>query len=284
MGELAQRRPVFVSIDASPVSRRAVLWAASEARLRRTSLVVTNLHVAASHGSQPDDSPDIDAVLQAGVAAACRREPAIAVGTRLLHTDLGEQLIALSRSAAMIVLGVDPATPQAADGLLWPVDDRVALQARCPIVIVPVKNSNQSPKPRVVVGWDDLAGRRALRAAAEEATLRDAALVVVILAAGANDQASASLRSSRQLPLGKAAKLVGKDLPTSPAQVEHCDGQGPSSLVASARDAELLVIGFQESTQWSPDQRSVTADIVRRAHCPVMLVGPHSGTRAREQP
>jgi nucleotide-binding universal stress UspA family protein len=284
MGELAQRRPVLVSSDASPVSRRAVLWAATEARLRRTSLIVTNLPVAGGPAARHDATFDINAVLQAGVAAACRREPGIAVGTRLLSSDVSEQLITLSRSAAMIVLGIDHAASQTATDLLSPVHGRVAQYASCPIVIVPAKNSNQSPMHRVVVGWDDLAGRRALRAAAEEATLRDAALIVVILAAGAKAQASASLRFNRQLRLSEVSKLVGKESSSSHAQVEHQYGPRPSSLIASARDAELLVIVGPPATQWSLHWQSVTADTVRRALCPVMVVGPNSWTHARKQP
>jgi nucleotide-binding universal stress UspA family protein len=284
MGEFAQRRPVLVSINASPASRRAVLWAATEARLRRTSLIVTNLPVVGGPAARPDDTSDIHALLQAGVAAACLREPGIAVGTRLLHRDGSEQLITLSQSAAMIVLGIDNAASEGAADLQSPVDDRVALQARCPIVTIPATHSNQSSRPRVVVGWDDLAGHGALRAAAEEATLRDAALVVVILADGADDEAAASHHSDRQLPLSEVSKLVGKDLSSSHAQVEHQYGPQPSSLIAFARDAELLVISSPPATQWSLHWQSVTADTVRRALCPVMLVDPHKRTRAREEP
>jgi nucleotide-binding universal stress UspA family protein len=272
---VARVQRVLVAVDASTTSRRAVLWAASEARLRRASLIITS--TATWHAARPADAADVHTVLQASVAAACRREPSIAVGSQLLHGDINEHLITLSGSAAMIVLGTHQATDQPAAGLLGLVDDRVALQARCPIVIVPATDSNQSVGNPVVVGLgSDPAGRRALGAAAEEATLRTAALLVLILAAGANDQAATSPHSSRQLLRG-ATKRMGKDFSTIPTRIEYCYGPGPTSLLTSARDANLLVMSWPAALL-SQHWRSVTAEAVRQARYPVMLVSPSSTT------
>ena len=127
----------MVGVSRSAASRAAVLWAAQEAYLRHNVLLVTHLDLPSAYGPEPDDGD-----------AACRRllvewaslasdeEPSVAVGTVLLTGGISDALIRLSRSADLLVVGLEHEVGGSGPDGLGSLEDRVPLEAHCPVVMV----------------------------------------------------------------------------------------------------------------------------------------------------
>ena len=177
----ADGQRIIVGVNASRVAQSAVLWAAQEARLRRLGLIIA--HVTPDGASpNPDTAVDRENLLNSSAAAASRREPSVAVGTLLLRGMVSEELAQLTKSAALLVVGVDSAKPRSAYGALGSVEDRLLVHASCPVVTV-----SRSPRFRyerqhhVVALWTGgPASEHILTQACAEAALSDARLTVVI--------------------------------------------------------------------------------------------------------
>lgn len=271
------RQRVVAAADGSLVARHAVLWAAEEAQHRRGELVIAHVDVASPDAiGLPVDLSGSEAILEASAEAASTRAPSVPVATLLLHGVVTDELIRLSRSASVLVVGVDPAKPRSAHGALGPIEDRVVLQARCPVVAVhtpsrPGKNHGAD----IVVGWVATdSGARALHAAAEEAAVRRALLTVVsVLPAdsGHPDSTGPSAHSERALSGAlAAARAEFRDLIVNVVQEE---GDVVSVLKLRAQSAEVLVVGCPGAEEWrSVRTGPIVGALMREAPCPVMLV------------
>jgi nucleotide-binding universal stress UspA family protein len=290
-------RRILVGVDGSRAARNAVLWAAQEAQLRRAELLVTHV-----------DPPSVDAVglygepvgseaiLEASAAAASQRAPSVTVATLLLRGGISDELIRVSASATLLVVGVDPAKPRAAHGLLGPIEDRVVVHAGCPVVTVsgppPVV---RGPHPTVVVDWsDDEVGHAALHAAAVEATARGASLTVVSVLPADDQRDGQRNRHDRaadvERALAKSVAALEEELPDLFLNVIQEEGDAVATLVHHARSAELLVVGCPHAEdRWSIRTGPVAGALLRSAPCPVMLVTgpatePAPGTAERQHP
>jgi nucleotide-binding universal stress UspA family protein len=277
---------IVVGVDGSAASRNAVLWAAGEARSRRSDLIITHVEQRSSASSQ---AASLHALLAGSAEAASRRAPAVAVGTLLLHPALNKSgaitdaLIDLSRSAILLVVGFDPTKPRSAYGALGSDGDRVAAQTACPVVMVATPpRIGVQPEPEIVVGWtNDLPGHRALAAAAAEAIVGGATLAVRVIGQRALGSRGTPDAGDEQLSASKALLAdLARDHPTLRI------GAGPSAidtvsaLTARAAAAVMLVVGCQRSEdQGSIRAGSLTGEVMRQAVCPVMLVGGLVRTR-----
>jgi len=283
-GRTGQR--ILVGVDGSRASRSAVLWAAQEARIRRGQLVITHVDPPTADAVGLSGEPvGSETMLEASAAAASLREPSVIVATLLLQGPVTDELINLSRSVSMLVVGVDPSRPRAACDALGPVEDRVVVHARCPVVTVSRDPQAKRPsRPEVVVGWtNDDSGHLVLGVAAQEASARSASLTLVSVPEddqrrpdhGGADQPG----SGRGQLIAEAVVAVGIDYPQLPVDVVQGSGEVVSSLIRQAHSAELLVVDCPHTEdRWSIRTGSVVRALMSDSPCPLMLVGrstPH---------
>jgi nucleotide-binding universal stress UspA family protein len=277
MSKTETPRPrVVVGVDGSQAARHALLWAAQEARLRRSHLLITHIDPPAIDAAGLRASTiGVEAVLKASAAEASGREPGIAVGTLLLHGQISDELVRLSSSANLLVIGVDPTRSRAAHGALGAIEDKVVVQARCPVVAVTLSSRSAGPKDSlVVVGWTDSdSGRRAMHAGAEEACVRAASLVVVTVS-GDGLQSYGPVPPNTDRALVEAITRTQRRYPGLAVQVVREKGEVAAALTRQSLTAELLVIGCRHTDdRWSIRTGRVAGTLMRESPTPVILVG-----------
>jgi nucleotide-binding universal stress UspA family protein len=276
---------IVVGVDQSPEARWAVRWGAREARLRGATLALAHIKSSVSDDRTADDlDSEAGTLLIVRAAEASELEPGISVAPRLYESgSISEHLIELSGSAALLVLGVASARPRADHGLLGPVEDRVVVHAQCPVVTV------NGPGPivvqdydKIVLGWTEgTTGRRALEAAAEEASLRGSLLSIVTIPPTATPSpALPSERINVEQALIGSIHRIESTYPGLRIDVTHRSGHVETELEQSLDRAALLVLGAHHSEQsWSIRVGPIAEELMRRSPCPVMLVG----RRAQQQ-
>jgi nucleotide-binding universal stress UspA family protein len=276
---------IVVGVDQSPEARWAVQWGAREARLRGATLALAHVKSSVSDDRAADDSDsEAGTLLIVRAAEASELEPGISVAPRLYESgSISEQLIELSGSAALMVLGVASARPRADHGLLGPVEDRVVVHAHCPVVTVngpgPIVGQDYD---KIVLGWTEgTTGRRALEAAAEEAALRGSLLSIVTIPPTATPSpALPSERINVEQALIDSIHRIESTYPGLRIDVTHRSGHVETELEQSLDRAALLVLGAHHSEQsWSIRVGPIAEELMRRSPCPVMLVG----RRAQQQ-
>ena len=276
---------IVVGVDQSPEARWAVLWAAREARLRGATLSLAHVKSSVTDDRAADDlESEAETLLIVRAAEASELEPGISVAPRLYESgSISEQLIELSGTAALLVLGVDSARPRADHGLLGPVEDRVVVRANCPVVTVNGPGSIVGQHyDKIVLGWTEgTTGRRALEAAAEEAALRGSLLSIVTVPPTATPSpALPSERINVEQALIDSIRRIESAYPGLRIDITHRSGHVDTELEQSLDRAALLVLGSHHSEQsWSIRVGPIAEELMRRSPCPVMLVG----RRARQQ-
>jgi nucleotide-binding universal stress UspA family protein len=179
MQDGGQIRQIVVGVDGSLVARSAVLWAAREARLRQCDLIITHIDPPQMDAVGLDRGRSTHSALLDESVAAARGEPSISIRTCLLEGSISDELIRATETAVLLVLGIDRGKQRAGHGALGPVEDRVAVHAHCPVVVVPRLPSSDAPK-EVVVGWiDAVSAWWAFNAAVAAAQVRRAPLTVL---------------------------------------------------------------------------------------------------------
>jgi nucleotide-binding universal stress UspA family protein len=266
---------IIVGVDGSGVSRHAVLWAAEEARLRRSELLITLVGAVTTANEQLAWLPTQKPFLAASAAAATHREPAIAVGTLQLPGDPTEELIRFSKACGVLVVGIDRTRPRPAHGALGPLKDRILVHAHCPIVTISDAPKAPSDQPRVVVGWaPSKTGRRALEAGAAEADLRSGSLTVISVVPLTRSTMAVHGVANAEAALRDSAETIMRRYPGLPVSVHQENRDGAQALLWEARGAQLLVVGYRHSEdRWSTRTGTVVETAMRAARCPVMLVG-----------
>ena len=137
--------------------------------------------------------------------------------------------------------------------------------------------------PTVVVGYDQSpAAKRAVVTAAQEASTRNATLVVVHAFEWVPPATPLMVtpprleeicRDAARLIVAEAAALVHERYPSVPTETRAIAGYAPAALTDAARDAELLVLGnrglggFKGLLLGSVSRRSLA-----KASCPVLVV------------
>ncbi len=176
--------PVVVGVDDSVDARSAVLWAAEEAMLAETSLLVVHsptlpMSTAGHLGAALRASDDVGhSVLDSAIALALASQPRLLVRGLLSHADPIQALIDVSAEAQLVVLGARTA-PSGDLSMLSSKRVVVSAHAHCPVLLLgPVSTfSPPSLVSRIVVGAGATrAGRAAVAFAAAEAGRRDVPL------------------------------------------------------------------------------------------------------------
>ena len=129
---------IVVGVDGSPSSMRALAWAASEAELRGTALVVVHVDFARQEALEalaPTMLSAEQSVLDRAVAHARAVAPSVAVTGVICDPPAGKALIAASEGAEGLVVG-----SRGLSGIkeMWlgSVSSECAHHARCPVMIV----------------------------------------------------------------------------------------------------------------------------------------------------
>jgi nucleotide-binding universal stress UspA family protein len=139
-----------------------------------------------------------------------------------------------------------------------------------------------SARPEVVVGTDGSAtALRAVAWAATEARLRGRELRIVHVAPYADSDAG---RRHARAILGRAHTVAHQKEPDAVISTELCDGKPPETLIATARDADLLVVGMVGERASDILVGSVATSVVIRAAGPVTVVRGHQRSHASSRP
>ncbi|ASR37706.1 hypothetical protein BAY61_24895 [Prauserella marina] len=135
--------PVVVGVDGSTTSTAAVAFAAREAGLRETSLVLVHTWTHTSpnvpdsaSGEDKDVAARVKAELEADVALCERRFPGIPVEVVAERGKPVRTLLARSETARLLVVG-SRGRGGFAGMLLGSTSQSMVTHARCPVVVVP---------------------------------------------------------------------------------------------------------------------------------------------------
>jgi nucleotide-binding universal stress UspA family protein len=181
---------IVVGYDGTVHSDRALAWAVEQAGLEHLPLVVTNAAhqdntrtaIVLGTGVLPVPPQDLlgyaQAIADQGVALARARHPALDVVARPAVADARHELVGLSRSAAMVVVG-SRGRGAVTSGLLGSVGAHLARHAECPVVVCRPGNPGLV-HDGVAVAADATPGSRpVLEQAFRQASLRALPLTVV---------------------------------------------------------------------------------------------------------
>ena len=255
-----------------------MLWAAQEARIRRSVLLVTHIDPPTVYASDLHDAATACHRLLANSATiASETQPSVAVGTLLLSGAISDELIRLSRSAALIVVGIDRDVPRSAHGAIGSIEDRVVVQAHCPVVTVSAAPRDVEGEGRyVAVGWSpDASGASALVAAAAEADVRGVPLTVVP-SPGPADDARRPLESGGPPDdhLHQALRALAQQHPGVTTTIDWPVSNWVQTLIRHSTHASLLVIGSHHSDdRWSIRVGPAAGAVIRQATGPIMMIG-----------
>ncbi len=272
---------IVVGVDGSSMARHAVLWAARAARLHRENLIIA--HVA------PEDlapiprsiTADRERLLNESAAAASQHEPSVVVGSLLLHGSASEELIRLTASTTLLVLGVERTKPRSGHGALGSVEDRVVLHSTCPVVTVSHPRQGRSTAPPTVVSvWTPQpASWLVLRKAAEEARLERADLHVVATHISAVDGSTGVPDSDKQLLATQLRSLAALD-PALKAEIWWADGCLKELILRESTGGLLLVMPCESAEdRWSIRTGVLVEAAMGESACPVMLINSITGRR-----
>ncbi|MGV1007265.1 MAG: universal stress protein [Dermatophilaceae bacterium] len=282
---------VVVGVDGSSRDTAAVLLAAREASARRLPLRVVHVQEFAppvldvlAWTPQQDQSPAYT-VLRTTTETAAGAEPALTVTAAVLAGRPENVLHRLSRSARLIVVGTGRRTG-AAQFRYGTVSLNVAAHAECPVLVIG-EPAPTTPRGRVVVGVD---GSRhsvgAVRAAAEQARLHDAELVVhtswsveVVDGLVVTEPGSAHWREVEQRLRHLQQQVVVEALPDAdgpPISYEIVKDTPLGGLVAASEDADCVVVGSRGRGGFLGKLLgSVTMGLLQHCPCPVLVTREH---------
>ena len=272
------KRRIVVGVNESTSCRAAVTWAAGQAHRRRCDLIITNIDpVSVDPAEVHDAATSSHLLLAASATAASLAQPSVPVTSLLLGGAISDELIQLSNTALLLVIGVDETRPRGSYGAIGAIEDRVAMHTGCPVVTVSGRwDGKDRPERRIVLGWtDDPSGWRALEIAAAEARLGNTSLTVVTVQPQL-PATSAETRPTAPNQPTQLAEAVASIRAAQPSLHIHVDDPDPDylqCLIHGAQQAELIVIGCPHAeNRWSIRVGVTAETLMRQAACPVMLV------------
>ncbi len=133
---------IVVGVDGSPSSKKALAWAATQARLTGSRLyAIATWHTPLSYGWPPpwpegfNQEAESKAVLEETVAEVLGTDPEIEITTEVLEGYPALLLAERSRSASLMVVGCR-GHGEFAGMLLGSVSEYLSTHAHCPVVII----------------------------------------------------------------------------------------------------------------------------------------------------
>ncbi|MFE1312780.1 universal stress protein [Streptomyces sp. NPDC058755] len=274
---------IVVGVDGSESSLRAVDWAADNAALRRTPLRLVYASLweryegfsLAQGVDRPSEQVIAEEIVETAERRAHRRQPDVHVTTDVLPEEPEQALVRESHSALAVVLGHRGRSGMT-EAILGSVGVVVAEQAHCPVVVLRHDDDQDRPGTpgRIVLGVDEKpAGSAALRFAAEEAGLRGVPLEAVHVS---RHGVTGTLPGSgeREPDAALALDEALRDVPIGLEVLRRTvSGRPRDALLASSRDAALLVVGARRSPgHFGPQLGRVAHGVLHHAACPVAVV------------
>ncbi|MEU4607338.1 universal stress protein [Kribbella sp. NPDC023972] len=269
-------------VDGSEHSRRALEWAAGEARLRGAVLrIVYALPIGLTRSGGPDPHVDAAARGLADLAALARqldRRP-LTVTNDIVDGLPVKVLIEESRHCALLVLG-SRGHGGFANLLLGSTAVEVTARTACPVVVVPPGADVRNRSGAVVVGVDDSTGcESALEFAFARAAQRRARLVALQVwnlprqFSGHSTADVDRVRSDSESLLARAVIPWQDRFPDVIVETRSIEGHVVAELAAvSAAGGEVVVVGGRgRSVVAGAFLGSVSQGLLRHAVVPVAI-------------
>lgn len=279
--------PVVVGVDETAHARSAVLWAAHEASLAQTSLLIVHSPALPAAGTPPGllrttmrACDDVGrSVLEVSAALAHAYQPEVAVNVLLSHADPAQALIDVSTEAQLVVLGSRPDS-MGEMSLLGSKRLLVSAHAHCPVLLLGPVPTFSPPRDvsQVVVGVADTkAGRAAMAYAIADAVRRKVALHLVRLEKASPDgvvQQRHGMAGDPPGPLGAEVLRIRSQHPGLTVTAD-CAAGDPAELLPHCSDSStILVVGCHHSDDhWSTRLGPVATSVVHRNRGAVVVVG-----------
>jgi nucleotide-binding universal stress UspA family protein len=293
-------KPVAVGIDGSAADRPVLAWAAREAKLRRTELLIVHARDVVLASSAPETSvvsvlsesgPFGDELLTNAEILVRRIEPDVTVGLRLKQAKPADVLVNLSPDLSLLVLGTH-GDNRFVGAVVGSVSQKVAAHAHCPVVVLPAGESRGTQASilpgSVVVGVSaSTGGTSALRFAFAEAQLRGADVVAVrswnkpgtygIAAMGVGYAIAPPVvdwRPYEQAILDKCLAVVEREFPTVKVRPVLTESSADHALLEYAHEAELLVVGCRHDNNHRFSRLGpVGSWLLHNSPAPIAVVG-----------
>jgi nucleotide-binding universal stress UspA family protein len=278
---------VLVATSGSAASRSAISHAAREAAARGLPLelvhVVTPMIATGPYGATADP-----ALRQAGREVLARGErlagevaPQVEITTTLLTGSRPEAVVHEADDADLLVIG---APPDDVMGRLWtgPTVMGIVARATCPVLVVP-EQASPTRAPEVLVGLkstrhcDHLLGTAFAMARQTQSDLR---ILHVWHMVSPYDEAIAERLPTPEWEREEILAIEGQiiDLrmayPDVQVRVSLVHGKPAHTLVAEARNADLLVISRPVHGGYLHHLGSTARTVIRESSCPVLVVPP----------
>ncbi|GAB3726491.1 universal stress protein [Amycolatopsis oliviviridis] len=276
--------PVVTGFDGSPEARRAVGWAAAEAKARGLALFL-------AYAGDPAEVEHAREQLASMTEALERSDPGLDVRT-LVRGGTPEQVltaIAEETDAAMIVLG-ESHTGLFTRAVLGSTESGVTKTAGRPVVVV--RGEEPAPDGPVILGTDGSEQSAQAAGFAFDFASRHGLTVHAVHVARMPIWGPASepllggpvLDPAPGLPQEVADELVARQLkpwqeryPDVSVELVHGVGPAAQALTVQSSEAALLVLGRSDHG----DLRrlllgSISDDALHHAHCPVAVVRTQS--------
>ncbi|MBO3753201.1 universal stress protein [Streptosporangiaceae bacterium NEAU-GS5] len=277
---------IVIGYDGSDYSMQALDWAMDEAEHRHAPLLVAHAwqwpYGPGGEGPAHDSLRHAaEHVLFHGTDCARNCTSGLTVNSDLYEGSAAEQLIELSRTADLVVLG-SRGSRALVRTMIGSVADRVVTHAHSPVIVVRGAGSlphrpDRAPIVAAIDGRDDYLQDRVLAFAYEEASLRGLPLVAARAwryPVGAWSPGTSMIMPD---PLGEEVLApLTEPWRTKYPEVETIhtleEGPVPEVLARLSASATLLVVGAGRSSVPLGRIGSVTRPVLHHAACPVAVV------------
>ena len=278
-GRPAPAGSVVVGVDRTS-SSAALTWGAMEATRRRLPLHILHGDDVApaarnadpTHGPGGTSEASSSDTLLAAVNVAQSLAPALTITAERCLRPAAQALVEASSTADMVVLGAH-GRGALATAVLGSVSLHVAVNARCPVIVVKDEEHPDRPRDTVVIGVDGSEDSQAcLSYAFEQASSRGTSLDVV-LAWSARTTATYRMEQRGHLLLAEALAGWAVDYPSVEVSRSVVHDEPVSALIRHADGAQLLVVGSRGRGPLSGlVLGSVSRGVLQRAGGPVAVV------------
>ena len=300
---MAGKQNIIVGVDGSREALQAAEWAGARAKINNAQLQIVCAYALPSYtaasmesGFAVIDNDAIRASAQTVVDEALTHLAKLGYHAegRVEPGDPTAVLVQLSQQADLIVVGTR-GTGGFADRLLGATSSALPAYSRCPVVVVPARDTDQqfTPVKKIVIGVDGSSrSRKSLRRAIEEAALWGAQLTAVDavpMASSAGVLAWLPATVDRESILrdvrDELKTICAAETADSGVEIHaHALDGNPAALLTEFSTAvELVVVGTRGRGGFAGVlMGSTSQSVLAHSTCPVLVVPTGDGRGAEE--